>query len=136
MESNNGLRTFKEKPDPSKDVVMEELTCIDPGDVSNDQEKSNTFTHHSFFRNTFSRNTLDRMKEQAKNVTASKAITAIIIFCVIVSFLVPIIIYYASEINPLPKSDNVLRDTNISVVSLYRYTYIHIYISNNLYMYI
>ena len=118
MESNNGLWTFKEKLDPSKDVIMEEFTCIDPGDVFNDQEKSNTFTHLSFFRNTFSRNTLDRMKEQAKNVTASRVITAIIIFFVIVSFLVPIIIYYASGNNPLPKSDNILRDTNISVVSL------------------
>ena len=113
MESHNGLQTFIEKPDPSKDVVMEELTCIDPGDVCNDQENSTTFTRGSFFHNT-----LDRRKEQAKNVTASRIITAVIIFFVIVSFLVPIIIYYASGTDPLPESDNVLRDTNISVVSL------------------
>ena len=113
MESHNGLQTFIEKPDLSKDVLMEELIS---GDVCNHQEKSTTFTHGSFFHNT-----LDRMKEQAKNVTASRIITAVIIFFVIVSFLVPIIIYYASGTDPLPESDNVLRDTNISVVSLYTY---------------
>ena len=92
MESKN------ERLDPSKDFVMENLTSIDPGDGFNDQEKSDGLMHHSFFHNTFSRSTLkdvkNRMKEQAKNVTASRVITIGIILFIIAVFSIPVILYY------------------------------------------
>ena len=125
MESHNGtIQAFKEKPaaDPSKDFVMEQLTNIDPGDVFDDQEKSGSLMHHSFFHNTFSRGTLkdvkNRMKEQAKNVTASKVITSGIIFFIIGVFSIPVIFYYTLRTDPIPHLDSVLSDVNISTVNI------------------
>ena len=122
MESNNGA--FKEKPDTSKDVMMEELNSIGPDDVTNDKEKSNTLMHHRFFHNTFFHSTLkdvkNRLREQAKSVTASQALTAIIIFFVIGIFSAPIILYYTLKTDPLPNLENVLRDVNVSTVNLHK----------------
>ena len=117
MESNNEVQTFKEKPDPSKDVAMEALTCIDPGDVSNDQENSNTFTLRST-GGSFSRIIL-REQMQTKNTTVSKVITAVIIIFIIGTFSVPIILYYALKTDPIPELDSVLRNVNISEVIMY-----------------
>lgn len=132
MESQNELQTFKEKPDPSKDILMEDFCSIDPGDISKigTQEKSNTFTRYSFFRNTFSRDTFtlsnlkdvkERMKERAKNVKASRVVTGIAIFLVIGIFSIPVIMYYTLKTEPLPELENTLKDVNISMVNLYVY---------------
>ena len=124
MESQNGLQMFKEKPDPSKDILMEDLSSITTADISKigTQKKSDTFRYHSFFRNTFSRDTLkdmkQRMKERAKNVTASRLITAIVMLLVIGVFSVPIIMYYTLNTDPLPELESVLGDVNISTVNL------------------
>ena len=123
MESHNGtIQAFKEKLDPSKDFVMEQLTSIDPGDVFDDQEKSGSLVHHSFFHNIFSRGTLkdvkNRMKEQAKNVTASRVVISGIIFFIIGVFSIPVIFYYTLRIEPIPHLDSVLSDVNISTVNI------------------
>ena len=116
MESKNGTL------DPSKDFVMENLTSIDPGDGFNDQEKSDGLMHHSFFHNTFSRSTLkdvkNRMKEQTKNVTASRVITIGIILFIIGAFSIPVILYYTSRTDLIPHPDSVLSDVNISMVNI------------------
>ena len=58
--SKEEAQIFKEKPDPLTNNVIEEITmaCIDPGDVSNDQEKSTTFEHCSFLHKTYHNNNL------------------------------------------------------------------------------
>ena len=126
MESKNGFsnNTFQEKQDPSKDVLMEELSAVDP--KVNSGEKSSTFTHHSYFRNTFSRNTFKlstikdvkaRMQERAKNVGASRVITFSVILAIVGIFSIPIILYYALKADPIPELNSAFTDVNISMVN-------------------
>ena len=130
MESKNGFsnNTFQEKQDPSKDVPMEELSAVDP--KVNSGEKSSTFTHHSYFRNTFSRNTFKlstikevkaRIQERAKNVKASRVITFSVILAIIGIFSIPIILYYALKTAPIPELNSAFTDVNISMVNTYVY---------------
>ena len=109
--SKEEVQMFKEKPDPSTNNVIEEMTvaCIDPGDVSNDRVKSTTFEHCSSLHNTYHH----ILREQ---VTVSKVIIAAIMVFIIGTFSVPIILYYALKTDPIPELENVLRDVNISTV--------------------
>ena len=109
--SKDEVHVFKEKPDLSTNNVIEGMTmaCIDPGDVSNDQEKSTTFEHRSFLHKTYH----NILREQ---VTVSKVIIAAIIVFIIGTFSVPIILYYALKTDPVPELENVLRDVNTSTV--------------------
>ena len=126
MESKNGFpnHTFQEKPDPLKDVPMEELNAIDP--IVNSGEKSSTFTHHGFFSNTFSRNTFklstirdvkEQIQERAKNVKASRVLTFSVILAIIGIFSIPIILYYALKTDPIPELNSAFTDVNISMVN-------------------
>ena len=119
-------QTFTEKQDPSKDVVMEDLKCIDP--KVNSEEKSTEFKNPSFFQSTFSRGTFAHstikngrlgMPERETNVVLARSVIAVIIAIVIAAFLVPIIIYYVFKSDPLPELNSVLGDVdaNISMVS-------------------
>ena len=117
MKSKNGA--FKKKPDPSKDVVMEEMTSNGPVDVSNGQEKSsNAPVHQNFFCNTFSHSIFKNIKDQVKIVTISRVITTVIIFFIIGTFSVPITLYYALKTDPIPEPDSVLREVNVSTVRI------------------
>ena len=116
--------TFMEKQDPSKDVLMEDLRCIDS--KVNSEEKSD-FMNPSFFQSTFSRGTFTKsaikggdlgISKQETNVPLAKLVTAVVIAIVIAIFLVPIIIYYAFKSDPIiPELNSTLGDVNISMVN-------------------
>ena len=57
MDSKGELhdQIFTEKQDPSKDVLMEDLRCIDS--KINSEEKSTDFMNPNFFESTFSHGT-------------------------------------------------------------------------------
>lgn len=119
MESSNGLQTLKAKQDPSEDIAMETLSPVDL--KINSQEKSTTFMDQSFVHNsTFILSTTEkRMQEQAKTITPSKLVAAVIIMVVIGIFSVPIIIYYTLKSDPIPELNSTLGDVNISMVNLF-----------------
>ena len=116
--------TFMEKQDPSKDVLMEDMRCIDS--KVNSEEKSN-FMNPSFFQSTFSRGTFTKstikggdlgISKQETNVPLAKLVTAVVIAIVIAIFLVPIIIYHVFKSDPiLPELNSTLGDVNISMVN-------------------
>ena len=104
---------FMEKQIPSKDVLMEDLRCIDP--KVNSEEKSTDFKNPSFFHSTFSRGTFAHLTIKDGKLAVIPIITVI----VIAIFLVPVIIYYVFKSDPLPELNSVLGvvDVNISMVS-------------------
>ena len=116
--------TFMEKQDPSKDVLMEDLRCIDS--KVNSEEKSD-FMNPSFFQSTFSCGTFTKssvkggdlgISKQETNAPLAKLVTAVVIAIVIAIFLVPIIIYYVFKSDPiLPELNSTLGDVNISMVN-------------------
>ena len=125
MEFKNGLPNQIQDQEPSKDLMMEDLSGVDH--KVNSEEKSSTFTHRSFFHGTFSRNTFKlstikdvsmRMQERAKNVKASRVITLTIILIIIGIFSIPVILYYALKTDPIPELNNAFTDVNISMVSI------------------
>ena len=126
MESKKDLHdpTFMEKQDPSKDVLMEELSTIDP--KGNSEEKSADFMNHSYFQSTYSGGTFTQstlkngklgFQERKSNVFASRLVTAVVIVLIIGAFLVPIILYYSLKTDPIPELNSVLGEVNISMVS-------------------
>ena len=118
-------QTFTEKQDPSKDVLMEDLKCIDP--KVNSEEKSTDLMNPTVFQSTFSRGTfaqstikdgtlgLGMLAERQTNVKLARLVTAIVIVTVIAIFLVPIIIYYVFKSPPLPELNSVLGDINVDI---------------------
>ena len=119
MESSNGIQILKEKQDPSEDIAMETLSPVDLKIHS--QEKSTTFMDQSFVHNStlILSTTEKRMQEQAKTITPSKLVAAVIIMVVIGIFSVPIIIYYTLKSDPIPELNSTLGDVNISMVNLF-----------------
>ena len=128
MDSKSELQnqTFMEKQDPSKDVLMEDLKCIDS--KVNSEEKSTDFKNPTVFQSTFSRGTFANStikdgklgtSERETNVVLARSVTAVVIVIVIAIFLVPIIIYYEFKSGPLPELKSELGDVdaNISMVS-------------------
>ena len=127
MDSNNGLhdQTLLDKQDPSKDVLMEDLKCIDQ--KVNSEGKGTDFMNQTFFQSsTYSRGTFTRstikdgklgMPERQTNIALARSVTAVVIMIVIAIFSVPIIIYYTFKSDKLPDSNSVLGDVNISMVN-------------------
>ena len=118
------------KQDPSKDVLMEDLRCIDS--KVNSEEKSD-FMNPNFFQNTFSRGTFTRssikdgdlgISKQKRNVPLVKLVTAVVTVIIIAIFLVPIIIYYVFKSDPILEWNSTLGDMNISMVNYCVYCYI------------
>ena len=114
--------------DPSKYVLMEDVTCIDP--KVNAEEKSTGFMNsQSMFSNgTSTQSSIkDRylgMPKRRTKVALAKSATAVVIVIVIAIFLVPIIIYYTLKSDPMPESNSVLKgDVNISMVNYYEAMY-------------
>ena len=127
MELKNGFpnQTFHQSLDPLKDLMMEDLSAVDP--KVNSEEKSSIFTYHSFFRNTLSRNSFKlstvkdvkvRMQEKAKNVKVSRVITFIVILTIIGVFSIPVILFYALKTDPSPALNSEFTNVNISMVNL------------------
>ena len=129
MDTKNGVhdQMLTEKQDPSKDVLMEDLRCTDP--KVNSEEKSTDLMNPTFLlnkSNTYSRGTFTRstlkdgklgMSERQTNVVVARSVTAVVIVIVIAIFLVPIIIYYTFKSDPLPSSNSVLGDVDVSMVN-------------------
>ena len=127
MDSKSKLQyqTLMATQDPSKYVLMEDLRCIDP--KVDAEEKSTSFMNPTFFQTIFSHGTSTQssikdgkigMPERRTKVALAKSVTAVVIMIVIAIFLVPIIIYYTLKSDsPLPESNSVLGDVNISMVS-------------------
>ena len=133
MDSNGELhdQKFIKKQNPSKDVLIEDLRCIDF--EVNSEEKSTDFKNPSFFQSTFSHGTFAHLtikdgklgtSGQDTNVVLSRSVIPVIIAIVIAIFLVPIIIYYVFKSDPLPELNSVLGvlDVNISMVSCTLYS--------------
>ena len=126
MDSKSELQnqTLMEIQDPSKYVLMEDLTCIDP--KANTEEKSTGFMNPTFFQSIFSNGTSTQssikdgylgIPKRITNVPLAKSVTALVIVIVITIFMVPIIIYYTLKSDPLPESNSVLKgDVNISML--------------------
>ena len=125
MEFKNGFPNQIQEQGPSKDLVMEDLSTVDP--KINSEEKSTIITLRSFFHNTFSCKTFKlstikdvsvRMQERAKNVKASGVIILIVMLVIIGIFLIPVILYYSLKTDPIPESNSAFTDVNISMVSI------------------
>ena len=129
MDSKGKLQcqTLMETQDPSKYVLMEDLSCIDP--KVDAEKKSTGFMNPIFFQTIFSHGTSTQssikdgklgMPEQRAKVVLAKSVTAVVIVIVIAIFLLPIIIYYTLSSDPLQESNSVLMgDVNISMVNYY-----------------
>ena len=84
---------------------------------------ASSFPFYYFFLQHFGifstiKNGKKRIKEQVKSITMSKLVTVITILAIVGLFLVPIILYYTFNADPIPEPDGVLRDVNVSMVNL------------------
>ena len=123
MDSKSKLQyqTLMATQDPSKHVLMEDLRL-----KVNAEEKSTGLMNPTFFQTILSHGTSTQssikdgkigMPERRTKLALVKSVTAVVIMIVIAIFLVPIIIYYTLKSDPLPESNSVLGDVNISMVS-------------------